>query len=364
MPRRVRKTGGSKSGRRGPKLDRMKQRSKHSYEHRGQTGKYGNIYSVDVEKWSCESGDHEIAVIPFNTKATENSPFRKVSDLNMPFSDDEIAEGETWDYKLTVLIHMNVGVNQDAVLCLRTIGQKCPLCEERNRLLNEEKLDYSDEEVRVLGVSKKCLYNILCFDNDKERDKGIQIWEAPHSSIEDVLSELANKRNRRTGEVEEKPYYQPEEGWNVVFVRVGSGLDTEYRQIEILERRNEDDFSDELDQLYEEAYNFEEIIEIKAYDEIVAMAGLGSVPKETEVEREYSRRGRNKEGGEQEPQESDDSNNGNDDDSLPDCFGVECNMKDECENCPDEIYEDCYKVFEEKKKAKANEGRRGSRGRR
>ena len=364
----------SKRGR--PNVDNMRGRTQHSYDHRGQTGKYGKMYKEDLPMWSADANEHEVCIIPFSIGSGKNSEFRNNPDLNMPFSKDELKEG-AFDYKLTVLIHHGIGPNEDAVLCLRTIGKSCPICEERDRLTKEDPDAYK-EEISGLNPWKRALYNIICFDSDKEFDKGVQVWEAPHASIEDVLSELSKKPNRRTGEIEHKDYQIPEERWNVFFERVGKGISTEYKQLEILERKKSDEFTDkEIDQLYKDAYDFEDLIEIKSYDELYEMQH-GIKPdgeaKEEPVERgrggRSGGRGRDTdEGGKEETtvrgrgrgdrsrgsEEEKTStrggrrpSSGQDKDSgKPECFGAECNQKDECEKCSSEMFDACYKKSKE-----------------
>ena len=256
-----------------PKLNNMKKRSKHSYDHRGQTGKFGTIFVENPPMWSCAPGPHELVIIPYDTMSGQNSEYRKGnSDLNMPFSNEELESGSTWDYKLSVLLHYSMGINEDTVLCLRTIGRRCPICEERERLLREEGLDINSSDIQALTARKRVLYNIVCFDSAEEFDKGIQVWDAPHASIEDELSILVNKRDIRTGEIINRPYFIPEEGWNILFERTGKGLNTEYKYLEIKKRLEKDDFTDsELDELYDSVFNFEDIIEVKEYDVLYEM---------------------------------------------------------------------------------------------
>ena len=131
-----------------PNVKNMRRRVEHSYDHRGQTGRYGNIYlpDVDISIWKPGAGEHEFCVIPFFVDCKENSRFRQNPDLNLPFTEEEIQAGETYDYKLSVLIHTNIGINSDTVLCLRTLNETCPICEERDRV------DPNDEDADGNGL--------------------------------------------------------------------------------------------------------------------------------------------------------------------------------------------------------------------
>ena len=119
-----------------PKAKDRQERREHSKEHSGQTGKFQKIYTEDVDLWIPDPGDHEVAVIPF--LVSENTEFRSNADLNKPFSKEELKGESSYDHKLTVLIHYGVGVNDDAVLCLRTVGKTCPICEARDQLIKDD----------------------------------------------------------------------------------------------------------------------------------------------------------------------------------------------------------------------------------
>ena len=344
-----------------PKIEDMEGQIQHSHEHRGDTGKYGNIYKEEVEVWWPKEDQHELCLIPYLNK--ENSVFRLENpDFNMPFSDKVLSDRQGWAHKLTVLIHGNIGVNKDNVLCPRTLKKSCPICEERDRLIKEGvDSKTAQEQISALNPAKRAVYNVFVFDSAEEMKKGVQIWEAPHQSIEDTLSELYV--DRRTGE--KKYYTMPEEKWNVCFEKKGKGLNTEYRHVEILARRKEDEFSEkELMELYDMAYNIEEIIDIKSYDELKEMHfGLKKEEekeKEKELEERPERTGRFRREEKEEPKK--------DEREIPeeykDCFGVQNAELEKCEDCPKKVWEECYRKCEEARKPPEREtGRRRDIGR-
>jgi len=346
--------------RRRPSLNNAEKRLDHSYDHRGELGKYGNVYNTDVVLWKTGQAEHEFCIFPYKVDKAKakDSPFRRNTIFNAPFDTDEIERDDCWDHKLTVLIHGNIGVNQDAVLCPRTIKEPCPICEEKERLLKDG-YDNNSDEVRACSPSKRAIYNVFVFDSKKEMEKGVQVWEAPHASIEDVLSE--QYKNKRTGE--KKLYTVPEENWNVWFEKKGTGLNTEYRAIEILERREEDKFNQkDLDALYDMSYPLEDIIEVKPFNEILEMMG--------------ARRGTsaNRASGDDVPFDASDSRGqdsstesrfrggravrtdtvrtepakGSSDFEMPpefaDCFGISNQEITRCdEECPQEVWDACLK---------------------
>lgn len=350
-----------------PKVEDMENQHQHSYDHRGDTGKYGNIYnkSAEVQVWwpagSDKGVDHEFCIIPYLSK--KNSIFRtKNPDFNMPFSDKVLEEGKAWSHKLTVLIHGSIGANRDNVVCPRTFKEPCPICEDRDRLIKEsDDSKAMQEQIRLLSPAKRAIYNVFIFDSKEEMEKGIQVWEAPHQSMEDTLSELYV--DRRTGE---KKYFTiPEEGWNICFEKRKEN--PFYRRLEILERKKQDEFTDkEIEQLYDMSHNLEEVIDIKTYEELKEMhfgpeeEGKKEEREEkTEEKSERTSRFRRDEKEEEKPE---------DDNGIPeeykDCFGIQNGELEKCEDCPKKIWEECYKKCEETKKPPEKEsGRRRDIGR-
>ena len=98
-------------GRSKPRIEDMEEGLQHSYDHRGDKGKYGDIYKGDVERWKkLAEKTHEICIVSYLCK--ENSVFReKNPDFNKPFDVERLKSGNAWAHKLTVLLHYNVGVN-------------------------------------------------------------------------------------------------------------------------------------------------------------------------------------------------------------------------------------------------------------
>lgn len=359
-----------------PKIEDMDGHLQHSYDHRGDTGKYGDIYTKEVERWrKIAEAKHELCVVPYLCR--ENSIFRTANpDFNRPFDDDKLKNGDAWAHKLTVLLHYGVGINKDTVVCPRTWKADCPICEERNVLFDiidketdKDKAAILQKQADNLGTTKRALYNVFIFSSEKEMKKGVQVWEAPHESIEDVLSDLYV--DERSGE---KKYYTiPEEGWNVEFERKGTSKEgTRYMNVKIVKRLDKDEFSDkELGELYGMAYNLDEIVERKAYDELKEIvkgyASDGEVDKDEERSDRFRGRGEEEKQEEEKPdrfrgrkkeeeKELNERAEAGEDvgetgvpDKYEECFGIMNSKRSECEECPKEVWQSCYKESEKKK---------------
>jgi len=393
----------AKTKRSRPSVKDMEQGVEHSYDHRGETGMYGNFFTEDVQEWVPASTEHDIAIVMFYSDCEDNSVFRKSNpDLNKPFTDKQLKGGQTWAHKLSVFTHRNVGANKETIICLKTVKEACPICEEQARLhdtmedmkVRNQNTDEIKKRADSLYPSKRAIYNIVCFDSKKERDKGIQIWTAPHVSIEDVLA--AKAKDRRTGEI--TAFGLLEEGINVFFEKKGTGLNTEYIDVDLVDRRAEDELSEEeIDELYDSTNDLEAIIEVKTYNDIADMCKFGDNGGEQQEEesrgrqrvvskrveevleeeekgetgvrrpttrREKSTSSRGARGSTSDTQatstrqlrsrvKEDDVEEVTDveNEKRPECFGVEFNTLQDCEDkCSEAMYGSCYEESERVKK--------------
>lgn len=370
--------------RRGPSSEAVREQMDHSYEHRGETGMFGSIFPSDVPEWSPVDGDNEVAIVSYLCK--ENSEFRKKNpDLNRPFTDKQLKDGDAWAYKLSVFVHGNLGPNKDRKVCMKTFKEACPVCElrdelreELSRLKDNNRTDKDlEDRISQLGASKRAVYNIISFNSKKDREKGVMVWVAPHASIEDVIIERA--RDRRSGEF--KLFGVLDEGWNVLFTKKGKGLNTEYSGVDIEDRRKEDDLSEkEIDEVMDDAFNLDEQVEISTYDELYELLHGVKPSEDTERGKVDDRRSRRRE---EAPPEEETRGRGRSRDrqaeragssslkedgaageeEMPECFGIEFNEKNECQDCVSAIFKECMKKTKDKEAGgSGKESDRGKRG--
>lgn len=185
------------------------------------------ILNREVREWVPGDGEHRVVIIPYEISSGRNSPFR--NKWNRPFSSRELTETDLWDYKLTIFIHRD-----PPELCMKSFDEECPRCEWS-------------------PAFKIAVYNVVVLDSKEDRRKGIQVWQAPHASIEDALTERA--RDKKTGEI--IPYGFPEEGYAVYFEKTGSGLAREYTEVDLVRHNMTEK---ELNRAYEGAYDLENIL--------------------------------------------------------------------------------------------------------
>lgn len=111
----------------------------------------------------------------------------EVTDHNHADRDDDLSvavPGELW-YKRPFLIHRNVGVSNDTVVCPITIGKRCPICEYRAKRVKE---GADKKELRALRASQRNLYVVVPI-NHKEYDEKPHLWDISQFLFQDMLND-------------------------------------------------------------------------------------------------------------------------------------------------------------------------------
>ena len=121
-----------------------------------------------MEFFSPKKGTMNLDIIPY-----------KVSADNHP----EVAEGELW-YQRTVFKHFGIGPEEKSFICPKTIGKRCPICEEHAKLRRDP--DADEDTVNALRPKERELFNVIDLDDE---DKGVQLWEFSYHLFGRILEE-------------------------------------------------------------------------------------------------------------------------------------------------------------------------------
>jgi len=222
----------------------MVKRTEESKKRQGGSNKWGDYLVDDFEgdKFVATEGEHLLDVIPYITGK----------------NDPKLAEGER-AYTVDVYVHQKVGINEDTVLCPSSNWkkEKCPICEHLAKM--QQSKQFSDDELRAMKPKRRSLYNVVCYDNTEQEEKGVQVWEASFHLTENEILPMA--RNRRSGGY--IPFADPDEGKSISFFREGKGAATRYTGYTFLDR--DDIISDET---LDDAYCLDELLDRKSYTEI------------------------------------------------------------------------------------------------
>ena len=129
--------------------DSMRDRIRKRAESRRNMGGLDTLALPEgVELYKPEKGVEEFDIIPYKVTA-ENHP--------------EVKAGELW-YERTYLAHRNVGPEEKFLICPRTIGKRCPICEEYQKLKRDP--DADEDIVAGLKAKERELFNVVTKDGD------------------------------------------------------------------------------------------------------------------------------------------------------------------------------------------------------
>jgi hypothetical protein len=230
----------------------VKKRTEEAYHRKDESGSFGTIFRNDVEGvlyWKCTNAEHLIDIIPYIRGA--NDPDKKTK------------EGDP-QHILELWVHSNVGVNQDRYVCpAKNFGKPCPICEYREQLKQEE--EYDEELVKKLYPSRRNVFNIVVYDNEKEQAKGVQVWEVAHFFMGGPLGALSKvPRRGKTGYDTYIYYADPDNGKMISFEKKGKGKgNTEFTGLKFVDR--DEPIPDEYLQA---AKCLDDLIVIPTYDEL------------------------------------------------------------------------------------------------
>lgn len=110
-----------------------------------------------------------------------------VTDEKHPDKDTELGTalvGDQW-YRRPYRIHRNIGVANDSVVCLSSVGKKCPICEYRAKRAKE---GADKEELSSMNSSLRVLYVVIPLDSKKHEAK-IHIFDISAWNFQNLLTE-------------------------------------------------------------------------------------------------------------------------------------------------------------------------------
>ena len=88
---------------------------------------------------------------------------------------DDCLVGDPW-YKKPFKVHKNVGPEEDSVICLKTFGKACPICEHRAQLAKEGETD--KDTLKDMSAKDRVLYVVIPLKGKDPDGKSYE--EKPH----------------------------------------------------------------------------------------------------------------------------------------------------------------------------------------
>jgi len=123
------------------------------------------------------------------------------------------------DWAILIYVHHSIGADNSAYLCLEKMkGEACPICEARADAETED-------EQRALRPNKRALVWLIDRDNEKA---GPHVWSMPLQLYRDLQTRSIDKKTGTVILID-----HPDEGYDISFVKEGTGLHTKYTAVEV-----------------------------------------------------------------------------------------------------------------------------------
>jgi hypothetical protein len=162
-------------------------------------------------------------------------------------------------------------VDKKSYICLKTVGKRCPICEERDELYKQG----ADKPlIKALHAQKKQLCNIIDLN---DAAKGIQLWDEAYSNFGEMLEQKELPRKPKYS-----GYFLPDCGFSLEITFSQEKFEkndylTSYR-IDFLEREPYDD------SIVDKTIDLDKVFNILSYDELKkALYGLDDEPEKQEA---------------------------------------------------------------------------------
>lgn len=223
---------------------------------------FKNVFKVEVPIFKEKKGDTILDVIPYHAGSM----------------DPDVKEGN-WAFRLPLFVHKNVGVNEEVFLCLNSMYNKpCPICEHRKKLKDA---GVPGKKYKKYFPQRRSLFNVWVQHDQKEMDKGVQVWDISNYLGWDKI--YPHTKDRRTGK--DIYFMEPtmEEGQSIVFTREELGDNkVSYTGHGLLKR----DYN-VPEKIQKGVYKLDELLYVPKYDE-VSDAFYSVVDEDVNVEQNTS----------------------------------------------------------------------------
>lgn len=188
-------------------------------------------------------------------------PYIVTDEKHLDRDDDrgDAQPGDPW-FKKPFKIHRNVGSENKMMVCLSTIGKKCPICEHQAKRFKE---GAPKEETSAMRASLRNLY-IIVPKNSKKYKEEYHLWDIADTNFQELLDEECE--NNEAHEV-----FADLEGGKTISCRFGEGKVAKNKFPKASRIDFEDRDQDYSMDVLEEVPKLDEILKILPYKALEAM---------------------------------------------------------------------------------------------
>lgn len=174
------------------------------------------VFSVDED-----TREVELDILPYEVTNPKHGDRDSEFEIAMP--------GTLW-YRCPVRVHRNVGEKKETVICLKTFGKKCPICEYQDKRRKEKA---EKEEIKELYPRSRSIYCVVPL-GIKKVDEVPHIWDMSDFLFQDILNDEleADPNNRAFPDLENGKTLRLKLRWK----ELGDSSYPEVRSITFLDR--------------------------------------------------------------------------------------------------------------------------------
>lgn len=170
--------------------------------------------------------------------------------------DKDIAVGDLW-YKRPFRVHRNIGADDKTVICLQSVGKKCPICEW---VSDQRKKGAEWDDIKDVAARDRNLYVVIPLDND-DYDEVPHVWDMSQFLFQNELNDTLEENEEMGGfpDLEDGKTLEIKLKWK----SLGKNSYPETRDISFLDREHkyEEDILDDIPAL-------DELLDVKSYEEL------------------------------------------------------------------------------------------------
>ena len=211
-----------------------------------------------VERWLPDKkGTYMLDILPYEV-STDNHP------------EDGIEAGVLW-FRTNFRVHHAIGVKEQSVVCPRSIGKKCAICDEVDRLRKEDR----DANEDLINSLKGQVFSLMNIKHPDDED-AVAVFALSYGKFDRVLkAELQEEENE-----EHLDFYQCDEGGRTIRVRFSEATfaGNKYLQATKMEFKERDEMDE--DEILEKVVDLDTVLNVLPSEKIKAMFLEGEEPED------------------------------------------------------------------------------------